>query len=91
MHQETFNQGTIMQVKRLPSAHHIRIVSGHVHLYTTVGKVRNGLGDSYAFNAATQKAVDALEYIRTTAQVRPLPKGISGAWENIPVQVDLIK
>ena len=80
-----------MTISRLASSQKIRVVTGPVHLQTTVGKVRTGLGDSYAFNAATQKAVDALEYTRVgTIASKTKPTGISGQWEGIPVQIDLI-
>ena len=80
-----------MTISRLTSSQKIRIVSGPMHLQTTVGKVRTGLGDSCKFNAATQKAVDALEYTRNGKGAAELcANGISGQWEGIPVQIDLI-
>lgn len=80
-----------MTIDRLKPTQKIRLISGPVHLQTTVSKVRSGLGDSYSFNAATQKAVDALEYTRLgVIASKPKPNGISGIWEGIPVQVDLI-
>ena len=79
-----------MNIDRLKPTQKIRLVSGPVHLQTTISKVRSGLGDSYSFNAATQKAVDALEYSRSGTIVSAKPIGISGIWEGIPVQVDLI-
>ena len=80
-----------MTIDRLKPSQKIRLVSGPVHLCTTVNKVRSGIGDSYSFNAATQKAVDALEYTRSgVITSKPKPIGISGIWEGIPVQVDLI-
>lgn len=79
-----------MNIDRLKPSQKIRVVSEHVHLHTTVSKVRSGLGDSYSFNAATQKAVDALEYSRSGTIVSTKPIGISGQWEGIRVQIDLI-
>jgi hypothetical protein len=80
-----------MNIDRFKPTQKIRLVSGPVHLHTTVGKVRNGIGDSCMFNAATQKAVDALEYTRSGAiQRNKRPIGISGIWEGVPVQVDVM-
>lgn len=76
-------------MKRLKPTQKLRITSGVVHLNTTVSKVRAGLGDSYAFNAATQKAVDALEY-NLGVDKGIVQVGISGIWENIPVQIDMV-
>lgn len=80
-----------MDISRFKPTQKIRLVSGPVHLHTTVGKVRSGIGDSYTFNAATQKAVDALEYTRSgTINRNTRPTGISGIWEGVPVQVDVM-
>ena len=80
-----------MSIVRLDEKQKIRLISGSMHLQTTVGKVRSGLGDSYKFNAATQKAVDALEFMRSGAgSTGQCTRGIRGTWEDITVQLDLV-
>jgi hypothetical protein len=80
----------MITIKRFPITQKLRVVCGEVHLFTTVGKVRNGLGDSYKFNAATQKAVDALEFTRAGSDIAAqCATGIGGIWEGLQVQIDL--
>jgi hypothetical protein len=80
----------MIAIKRFPITQKLRVVCGEVHLFTTVGKVRNGLGDSYKFNAATQKAVDALEFTRSgNGFADQCATGIGGIWEGLQVQIDL--
>lgn len=69
-------------IKRVKKTQKIRVLSGDVCFYTTADQIRKGVGDSYAFNAATQKALDSLEF--TSVQ------GISGVWEGAAVQLNLI-
>jgi len=78
------------QVKRFPITQKLRLICGPVHLYTTVGKVRNGLGDGMQFNSATQKAVDALEYTRSgPGAAEACARGIGGTWEGLQIQLDM--
>ena len=77
-------------MKRLPITQKLRIVCGEVNLYTTVGKVRAGLGESYKFNAATQKAVDTLEFMRSgVGAASHSMSGLVGNWEGMCIQLDL--
>ena len=69
-------------IKRVKKTQQVRVVSGVVSFYTTAGRIRKGVGDSYTFNAASQKALDSLEFTGV--------QGISGIWEGVPVQIDLI-
>lgn len=78
-----------MEIKRLSPNTKIRVVHGPVSVYTTAKKIRNGIGDFTRFNAATQKALDALEYSRTT-ETNLQPTGLAGAWEGIQIQLDII-
>lgn len=80
-----------MAIIRFAETQKIRLISESLNLLTTVGAVRNGLGVSYSFNAATQKSIDALEFVRSGAGIaEQCTCGISGIWEGIPVQVDLV-
>jgi hypothetical protein len=76
-------------IKRIASTQKLRIVCGDVSLYTTVGKVRCGLGESHKFNAATQKAVDALEFMRSGVGAASKSMcGLVGNWEGMRIQLD---
>ena len=78
------------EIKRFPITQKLRVICGPVHLYTTAGKVRNGLGDGMQFNAATQKAVDALEFTRSGRGIaEQCANGIGGTWEGLQIQVDM--
>lgn len=66
----------------------LRLIMNGVHLYTTVKQIRNGIGDEYRTNAAAQKCLVALEYMRATESVKPI--GLTGAWEGRSVQIDMI-
>lgn len=74
-------------MKRLPQNTKLRIIHGPVSVYTTAKKIRNGLGDFIKFNAATQKALDAMEFMRQTEPC----VGLCGTWEGLSIQIDIIK
>lgn len=71
---------------RFKQTQRFRVVSGSVCFYATAKQIRTGLGDFTRFNAAVQKAVDALEGMRNQDES---PVGLAGTWENISVQIDV--
>lgn len=76
----------IMNIKRFPQTRKVRLIINDVHIITRVSHVRAGLGDKYEINAATQKALDALEFTNASRKCF----SISGVWEGINVQLNLM-
>lgn len=74
------------QPKRFGQNRKVRLIINGVHIITRVSNVRDGIGDSYETNAATQKALDALEFVNSYKK----RNCISGVWEGINVQLDLV-
>lgn len=67
-----------------------RVVVGVVCFYARVKEIRAGVGDLPQCNAATQKALDALEFTRSgTGAGDQSAAGIAGIWEGLNVQLDL--
>lgn len=73
-------------IKRFGQSRKIRLIINDIHIITRVSNVRAGIGDSYRTNAATQKALDALEFKNSWIR----RNSISGVWEGINVQLDLL-
>jgi hypothetical protein len=76
-------KGTVMKVSQK-----LRLIMNGVHLYTTVKQIRNGIGDEYRTNAAAQKCLASLEYMREMEPVKPV--GLTGTWEGRNVQIDML-
>jgi hypothetical protein len=79
-----------MNIKRFKQTQRFRIIVGEACFYATASNIRNGIGDFVKCNAATQKALDALEYTRSgkgTAESAAV--GIAGTWEGMNVQLNL--
>ena len=67
-----------------------RVIVGSACFYATAKTIRNGVGDFTVCNAATQKALDALEYTRSgTGVAEQCAVGIAGTWSDLAVQLDL--
>jgi hypothetical protein len=64
----------------------IRVISGKTSFYTTAKQIRSfeGVGAFSAFNDTLQQALFTLENSNACSV------GISGAWNEIPVQIDLV-
>ena len=78
-----------MKMRRFKNADRFRVISGSVCMYATAGNIRRGVGDFVVFNAAVQKALDALEYTRSgEGAADRAAVGIAGTWEGLPVQLD---
>lgn len=75
-------------VKRFKQSQKFRVIVGQACFYATATQIRNGVGDFTKCNAATQKALDALEYIRSgTGIADQCTSGLAGTWEDLAVQL----
>lgn len=73
-----------MNIRRFKQTQRFRINVGQVSFYATAKQIRNGVGDFTACNAATQKALDSLEFMRSD---NGAACGIGGTWEGLSVQL----
>ena len=79
-----------MKMYRFKQGVRFRVIVGSACFYATAKSIRSGVGDFYQCNAATQKALDALEYTRSgTGLADRAACGIAGNWEGLNVQLDL--
>ena len=83
-----------MVIKRFKATQKFRIIVGDTAsaacFYATARQIRGGVGDFVKCNAATQKALDALEYIRSgDGAADQCARGLAGTWEGVPVQLDV--
>jgi hypothetical protein len=79
-----------MVVKRFKQTQKFRVIVGEVSFYSTAKQIRNGVGDFIKCNAATQKALDSLEYIRSgTGAADQCTSGLAGTWEGLQVQLNI--
>lgn len=79
-----------MSVKRFKQSQRFRICIGSVSFYATAKQIRYGVGDFGTCNAATQKALDALEFTRSgKGAADGCAVGIGGTWEGLSVQLTL--
>jgi len=74
-----------MNIKRFKQTQRFRLIVGVACFYATARQIRNGVGDFVNCNAATQKALDALEFSRADSPA----VGLSGTWEGISVQINV--
>ena len=67
-----------------------RVIVGDACFYARAKEIRAGVGDFTRCNAATQKALDALEYTKSgTGAADRAACGIAGVWEGLNVQLDV--
>ncbi len=83
-----------MQIKRFKQTQKFRIIVGDTVyaacFYATARQIRNGVGDFVKCNAATQKALDALEFQRSgSGAADQCSVGLAGIWEGVPVQLNV--
>lgn len=78
-----------MTIKRFKQTQKFRIIVGAACFYATAGQIRNGVGDFTNCNAATQKALDALEAYRSGDGVEMCSTGLVGTWEGLAVQLNV--
>jgi hypothetical protein len=81
----------VMNIKRFPKSKKFMVTAGYASFVATASEIRGGLGMMTNFNAATQKALDALEFQRSgTGVADRAAVGIAGVWEGINVQLNLV-
>jgi hypothetical protein len=79
-----------MQIKRFKQAQRFRVIVGAACFYATAKQIRNGVGDFMKCNAATQKALYALEFQRSgDGLADQCATGLAGTWEDIAVQLNV--
>ena len=79
-----------MSVKRFKQSQRFRICIGSVSFYATAKQIRYGVGDFGTCNAATQKALDALEFTRSgKGTADQCAVGLAGTWEGLQVQLNI--
>jgi len=78
-------------VKRFKQTQKFRIINGNACFYATAKQIRNGVGQFITFNAATQKALDALEFTRSgSGAADQCAVGLAGTWEGLQIQIDVM-
>lgn len=83
-------KGVDMTIKRFKQSQKFRVIVGQACFYATTKQIRNGVGDFMKCNAATQKALDALEYTRSGEGLADqCASGLAGTWEGLQVQLNL--
>jgi len=79
-----------MKITRFKAAQKFRVIVGQACFYATAKQIRSGVGDFTKCNAATQKALDALEYtLSGTGAADQCAVGLAGTWEGLQVQLNL--
>ncbi len=79
-----------MKMYRFKQAQRFRVIVGAACFYATAKQIRNGVGDFGACNAATQKALDSLEFQRSGSGIADqCAVGLAGTWEGLNVQLNV--
>ena len=78
-----------MIIKRFKQTQKFRVIVGQACFYATAKQIRNGVGDFTNCNAATQKALDALEFQRSGVDILACSTGLAGTWEGLQVQLNI--
>jgi hypothetical protein len=77
-------------IKRFKQTQKFRVIVGDACFYATAKQIRYGVGDFMKCNAATQKALDALEYTRSGSGIADqCASGLAGTWEGLQVQLTI--
>lgn len=80
-----------MKIKRLKQSQKMRIIISGVSVYTTAKAIRWGLFGITTQVAASQKALDALEFTRSGKGVADkCATGLAGTWSGLQVQLDIL-
>jgi GTP cyclohydrolase III len=78
-----------MQITRFNKDEKFRVIISGISFYATASEIRNGVGDTAKPNAAIQKCLDALEFIRSGQGIADqCTTGLAGTWEGFNVQLD---
>jgi hypothetical protein len=79
-----------MVIKRFKQTQKFRVIVGQACFYATAKQIRNGVGDFVKCNAATQKALDSLEFTRSGKGLADqCASGLAGTWEGLQIQLNL--
>lgn len=78
-----------MDIKRFKPSQKFRVIVGDACFYATARQIRSGVGDFTKCNAATQKALDSLEFYRSGTGVESACTGHAGTWEGLNVQLNI--
>ena len=78
-----------MDIKRFKPSQKFRVVVGESCFYATAKQIRWGVGDFAKCNAATQKALDTLEFQRSGDDILACSTGLAGTWEGLQVQLNI--
>jgi hypothetical protein len=79
------------QIKRVKPSQKLRVIIDTVGIYTTARAVRGTQFYSYSQNAAAQKALDALENMRSgKGTADSCAVGLCGTWDGHRVQLDIL-
>ena len=77
-------------IKRFKQTQKFRVIVGDSCFYSNAKQIRNGVGDFVKCNAAVQKALDSLEYIRSgEGSAEQCSVGLVGTWEGLNVQINV--
>ena len=75
---------------KFKQAQRFRVIVGNACFYATAKQIRNGVGDLVQCNAAVQKSLDALEFIRSgEGAADQCSVGLVGTWESMNVQINI--
>jgi hypothetical protein len=79
-----------MVIKRFKQTQKFRVIVGNACFYATAKQIRNGVGDFMKCNAATQKALESLEFTRSGEGLADqCASGLAGTWEGLSVQLNV--
>ena len=80
-----------MNITRFSTDQKFRVIISDISFFTNASNIRRGIGDTAKPNAAVQKCLDALEFIRSgTGVAEQCARGLSGKWEGFNVQLDMV-
>jgi hypothetical protein len=89
-HIDSNKQELKMVIKRFKQTQKFRVIVGGACFYATARQIRSGVGDFMTCNAATQKALDALEFQRSgSGAADQCTVGLAGTWEGLAVQLNV--
>lgn len=78
------------QIIRFDKDQKFRVIISDISFYATAATIRRGVGDTAKPNAAIQKCLDSLEFIRSgSGAADQCASGLAGIWEGFNVQLDL--
>ena len=83
---------SVYKIIRVKPSAKIALELNGVSFNTTASQIRGGVGSEYKINSAAQKALDALEFMRSgIGAASKAACGLTGQWEGVNVCLNLIK